>query len=286
MTYIEQGPKGDPLNSSAGGAPEKPTRDQKAVTGIHPEQPPRDPLAGLVSPTNEAAPSTNRASSVASTWAKDAIDSREYTPWSERPLLQRILDLPYEFRKMVREAFLPLPSHPLDELKGRAAALLHLSESETSQIAHRDAITLISAAAERLHHNPRAHVNDLLDTFSSNRAKNRDEGFVVKIQQRDSTLEVNITANSYIQRLFRASDAELSRTKTREIIATVIEVADALMLSEHAPNNLKVTVRSALGSRQSDMPFLWEVREADLYRVGFQSGREIKLALKRDEGIT
>ena len=265
------------------------TVDTPSVT---PEEQPfvRQPVAefgdlrqpGTASGTIE---SSTPNSSSEGTWRKEAVDSRTYTPWSERPTLQKFIDIPYELKNRIIEAFTPLPSRSLGELKDRAKVLLELVEPEISQIAHKDLVTLVSDAAERLHSNPRARVQDLVNIFSNNRAKNRDESFVVKIRQKGDSLEIRITTNSWHKGPLKDFDMELSRVKTRQIIATVIRVGETLNQAEYAPNHLKVVVGSALGQRDGLMHYLWEVLPGDLYRVGFQIGREIKLASKGGGGI-
>ena len=238
----------------------------------------RQPGAASATIENSTPNSTNEG-----TWRKEAVDSRTYTPWSERPTLQKFLDIPYELKRMVVEAFTPMPLCELGELKARAHQLLQLSEPEISRIANKDLVNLIKAASDRLGQNPRESVQDLIKEFSRNQGKNTDDLFQVRLKQKGELLKIEIVANSNTQRLFRASEAVLSRSKTRELIASVIQVAEMLAQLESGPSTLKFAIRSQNASREEHKPFLWEVCTEDLYRIGFQVGRSIKVPLRPRE---
>jgi hypothetical protein len=204
------------------------------------------------------------------TWRKEAVDSRTYTPWSERPTLQKFLDIPYELKRMVVEAFTPMPLCDLGELKARAHQLLQLSEPEISRIANKDLVNLISAASERLGQKPQKGIQDLINEFDTNRGKNREDLLQVRLKQTGEILAVDIVTNSYTRRSFRAPDSELSRLKTRELIATVIKVAEMLAQLESGAGTLKFAVGSQNPSSLGHDPHLWEVYYDDFYRVGFK----------------
>jgi hypothetical protein len=210
------------------------------------------------------------------TWRKEAVDSRTYTPWSERPTLQKFLDIPYELKRMVVEAFTPMPLCELGELKARAHQLLQLSEPEISRIANKDLVNLIRAASERLGQKPRKGIQDLINEFDKNRGKNREDLLQVRLKQKGELLAVDIVTNSYTGRPLRP---------TRELIATVIKVAEMLAQWESGPGTLKFAVGSQKPSSLGYDPHLWQVYYDDFYRVGFkfQPRLSIKVPVKPKE---
>ena len=135
------------------------------------------------------------------------------------------------------------------------------------------------AAAERLHQNPQASLWQLTGAYYKKLVLQEDQR-KVSIEIKENDLELSISTYGKGRRLF-FENLRLGKAKTRENIATIIHIADELIAAEHTPARLTIDLHSLLGRSSFVLVPTWILSMKDLFRVGFQNGRHLSIALRK-----
>ncbi len=164
-----------------------------------------------------------------SSWRPEMVDRRDLVPWEQRPILQRILDIPDEFKRLGLAILGRERRLSLEEVKGRARHFLSLEEPEITKLADMKLAGLIREATKRLAEKPTAYVGDLVYEYSKSRNEKRHSDHLgVLFSSKSDVITVKINSSSKESRILKAPNDNLSALQTRRLVATVLKAMDEI----------------------------------------------------------
>jgi len=276
----------------------KPTTDPVDTAPVIPGGQPfvRQPVAELSllsqpggTPSIEATKDEKRATPPdGSSWRPEMVDRRDLVPWEQRPILQRILDIPDEFKRnglyvLGRERCLSL-----EEVKGRALHFLGLTEPEISESADMKFVSLVCDAMKRLQHNKSAYIGDLVYQYQSSGADLAPHPnlFRAFIKPGPGMVEVELRTVGGMGSVLTGPDSKLGSLNTRRILATVIKTLDHLWMTEKPPERFRVVVTTANFTSTPSPPDHWLPDRAQMGKVGFAVASTLSVNLTLREGAS
>lgn len=198
-------------------------------------------------------------------------DRRDYTPWYQRPLLQRIMDLPHELLRSVE----PIPTN-VHDLARRVEHMWQIPPEQIDRYVNPRLLKLLTDVYDLRSTNPEAYIGRLNYEYNQGCMESKSPiAMFVELEVKDRTVHFSFKPVGTVG-LSQSDNMDLSESATKEFLLSVLSFTKTL--KDMDPELQRLNIRLVKPSSGRSTPFYMQwlnnrlahqfgIESAHLYRM-------------------